>query len=253
MGSLLLPFIALGNGAQDPPFRYELIYAEGLFGEIREMSTQPPPPPSRKPPSALPPPAGQPMAKPPAPGNVPAGHQSGGYYQGGHPPPEEEPARGSAGRIVGIIAAVIFVLFVLPGALCLGLFFYWGYQAQQIIAEEQAAEERRLQEEAQQRQVQEQAILNLLADRLYPQAKVDIGIHWTEPDGVRRRRWADWTARKISDNRYEVSGILELGIKDAGARTYRWGCEYSTFDNPRNAAADWKLERITVDGEAAFP
>ena len=207
----------------------------------------PPPPPSRKPPQAVPIAKKPPAVKPPgAPGGPSGGHAS---YE--HPEPQTTGP--STGMIIGIIGAILFVVIGIPVLICGGFIFYARQKTTEFVEHvEQEAEQVRQQEDLA-RQAEEQATLVLLTDRLYEQAKVDIGLHWTEPDGVRRRRWADWSARKVVDGRYEISGILQLGLRDAGTQTYNWACEYTTAGDPRSAQANWALQSITINGEQHYP
>ena len=155
--------------------------------------------------------------------------------------------------ILGIVGAIVFVVVVLPMLACGGCFVYARYKANQFVEEVAAEIEQEQQLEQQQNEVREQALLAVLADRLYPLAKVDIGLHWTEPEGVRRRRWADWTASKVSDGRYAVSGNLDIGTATAGTQSYRWKCVYTTGVRPTDSQANWNLETIHINDEQVFP
>ena len=202
----------------------------------------PPPPPPRKPPAANKPPAPMPPAgKPPGPG------QPGAYA------PEPPEKSSSTGMILGIVAALVGGFIVLPMLACGGCYFYLQYKANEFVAEVERELEQAQLEEQQAQSGREMALLVQLTDRLYPLAKVDIGLHWTEPDRVRSRRWADWSASKVTDNRYAISGTLDLGIRDAGTQSYKWKCEYSTIDDPSSPRADWTLERIEIDGGQVYP
>ena len=83
--------------------------------------------------------------------------------------------------------------------------------------------------------------------------KIDLWLHWPKPEGLRRIQWQDWTASKVSDTRYALSGTVNLGIKGEGTRSHKWKCEYSTLDNPTDVNADWTLETIHIDGEQVYP
>ena len=197
---------------------------------------------------------GQPGMPPPKP---PAGYM----------PPEEERSGMHPLVIVAIVVAVLvvlvglllLVLFVFPFLLCAGTSAYNINRVNQEIQAERERIEQPVdgQGNDQIRDIQkaaaEKALLVQLTKRLYPLAKVDIGLHWTEPGGVRRRRWADWQASKVTDNRYAISGKLDLGIKDVGTQTYNWKCEYTTTDDPKSPQANWVLQTITIDGQQVYP
>lgn len=182
----------------------------------------------------------------------PGSYQSGGTPYGEHPPEAPSTSTTSPGVIIGIIAAILVVFIGLPLLVCGACIAFTRYETAELAEQIEAdvAKERRQAEE--ERRLREQARLDALADRLQERAKLDIREHWNEPEGVRRRRWADWTARKITDHRYEVSGALQLSVKDQGSQTYEWACQYSTSDDAHSPHANWKLEAITIDGKRVY-
>ena len=159
----------------------------------------------------------------------------------------------SSGSIIAIIGAILFVVVGLPVLSCVGCIGYTRYKANQFITEVEAELEQAEAEEQQRQLIQQQAINNMLSDRLYPIAKGHITQHWTEPGEVRRRAFTDWTARKIDEQTYEVYGDLELTYREGGSQQFKWACQYSTFSNPTDVNASWTLERITMNGAAVYP
>ncbi len=203
------------------------------------MSGRPPPP--RKPPAAKPPVPQQPGGKPPVPPKP-----------GGYGPPQYENGGSSAGRIIGIIAAIVGA-FLLLGLSCGGCILFRFYEAKQQFDREFDQEvQRQLEEEQQREATAEMAALARLEEPLMERAKADVPLHWAQPEGLRRKRWNNWIVRKVSEDVFEISGKLELSFRAVAPSSHTWACEYTTNDPP-GPRADWTLQRVTFDGQQQFP